>query len=309
MKIRPVDPDLDAADIAALIRETNPLQLVDADEWRNRTAVIPERMRLLYLVAEVDGRVVADAQGSFGFFAGTDNAFLNLRVLPAHRRHGIGGALYERVRDHVLSLGSSEILAMFDENDEGVAFARARGFDEVRAEQWAVLDPRTVREEPAAGVELVPASELDPRELHRVDEETTRDMPLHAAIDEIPYDEWLKFVWEHPFFTREGSFGALVDGRLAGVTLLLADPASGRGTTMMTGTLASFRGRGVALALKLASAHWAARTGITQLATTNDETNAAMLAVNRRLGYRPAFRRVEVLAQRERLLRERGEHL
>ena len=45
------------------------------------------------------------------------------------------------------------------------------------------------------------------------------------------------------------------------------------------------------------------------MVTTNDETNASMLAVNRRLGYAPAGRRVEYLAERERLLRERGENL
>jgi len=35
--------------------------------------------------------------------------------------------------------------------------------------------------------------------------------------------------------------------------------------------------------------------GITQIATRNDETNAPMLAINRRLGYQPAGRRVEYL--------------
>jgi RimJ/RimL family protein N-acetyltransferase len=53
------------------------------------------------------------------------------------------------------------------------------------------------------------------------------------------------------------------------------------------------RGRGLALAVKLASIEGAARNGITQLATRNDEENEPMLAVNRRLGYRPAARRVE----------------
>jgi hypothetical protein len=34
-----------------------------------------------------------------------------------------------------------------------------------------------------------------------------------------------------------------------------------------------------------------------------------MLAINRRLGYQPAGRRVEYLVERERLLREGGEDL
>jgi len=78
---------------------------------------------------------------------------------------------------------------------------------------------------------------------------------------------------------------------------------------MFTATGREYRGRGLALAVKLASTRWAAEHGITQLVTTNDETNASMLAVNRRLGYEPAGRRVEYLVERERLLGERGEHL
>ena len=78
---------------------------------------------------------------------------------------------------------------------------------------------------------------------------------------------------------------------------------------MFTGTSRQHRGRGLARAVKLASTRWAAENGITQIVTTNDETNGSMLAVNRRLGYVPAGRRVEYLVERERLLRERGEDL
>jgi RimJ/RimL family protein N-acetyltransferase len=92
---------------------------------------------------------------------------------------------------------------------------------------------------------------------------------------------------------------ALVDGAPAAVSLLTADPESGRGVSMFTGTMRAHRGRGLGLAVKLASIDWAARNGIVQLATRNDETNAPMLAINRRLGYRPAARRVEYLRERQ----------
>jgi RimJ/RimL family protein N-acetyltransferase len=49
--------------------------------------------------------------------------------------------------------------------------------------------------------------------------------------------------------------------------------------------------------VKLASIGWARSHGITQLATRNDETNAPMLAINRRLGYQPAGRHVEYLKE------------
>ena len=62
---------------------------------------------------------------------------------------------------------------------------------------------------------------------------------------------------------------------------------------MFTGTLPQFRGRGLALAAKIATMRWAAVNGITEIVANNDDTNAGMLAVNRRLGYRPVARRVE----------------
>ena len=61
----------------------------------------------------------------------------------------------------------------------------------------------------------------------------------------------------------------------------------------MTGTLPELRGRGLGRQVKLASINWAAENGVTQMFTTNDETNAPMLAINRRLGYQPRGRRVE----------------
>ena len=134
-------------------------------------------------------------------------------------------------------------------------------------------------------------------------------MPSLVPIDAIPYDEWLEFVWDSPLFTREGSYGAVVDGRVAAISFPDREPGARTRVNMFTATGREYRGRGLALAVKLASTRWAAEHGITQLVTTNDETNAPMLAINRRLGYQPAGRRVEYLVERERLLREGGEDL
>jgi GNAT superfamily N-acetyltransferase len=271
---------------------------------------VPERARLLSVVAEVDGRIVgAGGAGVIFFGGGGENGFLNLQVHPDRRRQGIGSALYDRLSAHLLEVGVKSAASMFDESPEGIAFATRRGWHEERAEAQSTLDPRTVTATPPAGIELVPAAELDPHELHRIDEEATRDMPSLVPIDAIPYDEWLEFVWDSPLFTREGSYGAVIDGRVAAISFLTANQEHGRAFNMFTATGREYRGRGLALAVKLASTRWAAEHGIAQLVTTNDETNEPMLAINRKLGYQPAGRRVEYLVERERLLREGGEDL
>jgi GNAT superfamily N-acetyltransferase len=310
MQIRELDPEADAEQIVELLVVTIPTIVTSTEEWLHRQLTFPQRARLLSLVAEVDGQIVGFGGAGLVFFGGGgENGFVNVLVHPDHRRRGIGGELYRPLREHVLSLGVLRAASMFDESAEGVAFARTRGWSEERAETLSMLDPRTVTDPPPPDVELVPAAQLDTHDLHRLDEEATRDMPSLVQIDEIPYDEWLGFVWEAPLFMREGSYGAVVDGQLAAISFLTANLEHGRAFNMFTATAREYRGRGLALAVKLASTHWAAEHGITLLVTTNDETNAPMLAINRRLGYRPAGRRVEYLVERERLLRKGGEDL
>jgi GNAT superfamily N-acetyltransferase len=310
MQIRELNPEADADEVVELLVATVSTIVTNREEWLHRQHTMPERARFRSLVVELDGRIVALGGAGLAFFGGGgENGFLNVRVRPDASRRGIGGELYRSLREHILELDVLRATSMFDESPESIAFAQKRGWAEKRAETISMLDPRTVTAAPPAGVELVPTSELDPHELHRIDEETTRDLPALVQIEEIPYDEWLGFVWDDPLFTREGSFGAVVDGKVAAISFLTANLDHGRAFNMFTATAREYRGRGLALAVKLASTRWAAENGITQIVTTNDETNAPMLAINRRLGYKPAGRRVEYLIERERLLRESGEDL
>ena len=134
-------------------------------------------------------------------------------------------------------------------------------------------------------------------------------MPAVGAIAAIPYEEWLEFVWHNPLFTRDGSFGAVIDGRLAAVSLLLANFEWGRAVSMFTGTSREHRGRGLARAVKIASARWAAEQRH-RPAGDDERRDERVDARNQpRLGYVPAGRRVEYLVERERLAGERGEDL
>jgi GNAT superfamily N-acetyltransferase len=293
MTIRALEPVADAGQFADLLLATHPWAVTNAAEWLHRRRAIPERARLFSRVAETDDGIVGAVEAGLHFFGSGDVASLRVWVRPEHRNRGIGSALYELGLDHVRSLDAHQATAIFEESGPGVAFATRRGWKEARGETLSLLDPRTVSERPDPAVDVRPARELDPRELHRIDEEATRDMPALEQVGEIDYDEWCDFVWDNPLFARDGSFGAVVDGRVASISLLFASTELGRGMNMFTGTSREHRGRGLALAVKLATTGWAAENGIAQIVTMNDETNAPMLAVNRRLGYVPCGRRVE----------------
>jgi GNAT superfamily N-acetyltransferase len=291
MTIRPTEPERDAPALVELMRETDPVSVMTVESWLYRERSVPDRAQLVALVAEVDGRVVGESYAFREWWHTGDRAQVFVGVREEARGRGIGTALYDPVFAHAESLGTAAFGSLFYETPAGVAFATARGFREARAERYAFIDPRTVTERPAA--EVRPASEVDRRVLHHIDESSMASMPSLDEHEPTAFEDWQSFVLERPLFQVDGSFVAFADGEPAALSLLTADFETGRGTNMYTGTLPEFRGQGLALAAKLGVLHWAAAHGITRVFTQNDETNAPMLAINRRLGYAPAGRRVE----------------
>ena len=58
------------------------------------------------------------------------------------------------------------------------------------------------------------------------------------------------------------------------------------------------RGRGIASALKLRAIAWAGGQGVRWFYTSSEIGNTPLIAINRRLGYRPGVRRLEVAQDR-----------
>lgn len=283
--------------MVALTRAIDPYVVTSQEAWLHRVRTVPERAERRGWAAEQDGRLVGYAFCFRNFFTeGSTRTFAGVNVAEEHRRGGIGTALHRRIAAHAAALGSGSTAVHFVENPAGVAFATGLGYHEARAEQESVLDPRTVTDRPPPDLELRTLADADPHDVFHVDLSASRDVPLLEPIDDIPYEEWEDHVLRHPLLAKDGSFLAYVDGAPAAVSMLLAD-SEGRATNMFTGTRREFRGRGLGLAVKLASIAWANEHGITSLVTTNDERNAPMLAINRKLGYVPADRQVEYLRE------------
>ena len=56
---------------------------------------------------------------------------------------------------------------------------------------------------------------------------------------------------------------------------------------MHTGVFKEYRGRKIALALKLLATRYARLLGATFIRTNNDSQNAPILAINKKMGYTP----------------------
>jgi mycothiol synthase len=117
-------------------------------------------------------------------------------------------------------------------------------------------------------------------------------MPVSPPISAPPFDEWLEEEVPGPV-----TFVALDQGRVVGYAALF-DRIDGLAEHGLTAVLRSHRRRGIATALKRAQLRWAAEHGYRELATWTQDRNAAMQAVNVKLGYQP---RPAVINVRRRL--------
>jgi GNAT superfamily N-acetyltransferase len=283
--------DDDAWAMARLIREANPNMVVTPASWVHGRRIQPARARALHLVAEVDGAVIARAHAGLDPHTTTDAAgFGSVIVDPQQRRRGIGTCLAARLEQHLAELAAETWTSIMFENAAGVAFAERNGFAVERTAVASAVDPRSVSLDVPGADEAVPVGVLGPEAVYGIDIAGMLDEPAANPADPPPFGEWLDDPWNEPSFTREGSFVVSADGTPAALALLYVAPEVGRGLNAFTATLPEFRGRGLALAAKVASLRWAAANAITQVSTANDDTNAPMLAINARLGYAPIGR-------------------
>ncbi|WP_425464540.1 GNAT family N-acetyltransferase [Nocardioides eburneiflavus] len=89
-----------------------------------------------------------------------------------------------------------------------------------------------------------------------------------------------------PLVARRPDVPRLHDGEVVGCAGLGLDPDQPtRAENGLTAVRADWRGRGLAVHLKLLTLAWAADHGITEVYTWTQDGNAAMRALNTRLGY------------------------
>lgn len=261
-------------------------------------------------VAELGGRVVAGGAIGHDDFAFEEWRYWgNLVVHPGARGCGIGSALYDELLTRVRSRGAREVRTMLTDaghHAPGRAFLERRGF-QVTWERYesrlntAEVDLDTfgsllagVR---AEGVELHSVADLaaDPqrdRRLWELDWRLFQDVPMGNPLTKRPLGAWVRQELEDPTFAPDLSFVAVrpevedpLTGPYVGYSTLMRTPG-GPYVIGMTGVRREDRGRGVAKALKVAAMRALAGRGGGEIRTMNDPPNAAMLGMNRALGFR-----------------------
>ena len=278
--IRRAETDQDLAGWCEVWNAITPREPNALEQVKRRLEREPER---LYLVAEAAGGIVG--LGFAGPSQSPKRTALAVRVLPEHRRRGLGSELLDRSLHHAADLGPEWASGMvFEDDSASVDWVQRRGFEEYDRQVelsrmiGAVEDQAA---EPPPGVEIVELSEETIRGAYEVAVECFPDMPVTPVIHAPPYEQWLEEEVPGPV-----TFVALADGRVVGYAALF-DRSDGLAEHGLTGVLEPHRGRGIATALKQALLSWAAEHGYRELSTWTQDGNVAMQAVNLKLGYRP----------------------
>jgi mycothiol synthase len=248
-------------------------QLVATDE--------PGRVLLL---AERDGVLAGCGIGGLSSFG--DKAYIMARVLPEHRRRGVGSELVRALAEHGRALGRNGVNSFVESHDDAsIRFAEKLGLAEV---DYQLEQVRQVGEEAQPvlpdGVEVVALGDRRAELLAEswpLAQEGYEDMPLPGSVTH-PRELWLRDEATRP----DGSFVALEDGEVVGFAGLI-EHANGDATAEhgLTAVRRDRRRRGIARGLKLTQLHWASTHGVVELVTWTQKGNEAMQALNASLGY------------------------
>ena len=312
IKIRPFRPE-DRAAIVAFQNARRPPHLQETvAEWERRDALRPAGEVFLRLCVGEPARahLTAMDRGTSAYRKDGVCSF-GLWVDGDYQRRGIGGALYEKALEFARERGLNRVttyVRLFRPDEPAVRFLQKRGFVEVDRDVPVLLDLTTfdparfdpARFDPARftspapeGIRLVSLAEAGDTEQNRrkgwaLDALIHRDIPTNDARPEHPaFEEWVKNLEGPEHDPNAVIFAENAAGGWVGLSVLGFQEGTNIAWTFITGVLPEYRGKGIALALKLRAIDAAIARGCPLITTENHEDNAPMRAINRKLGFVP----------------------
>lgn len=300
-RVRAADLATDAERIAELISEaeTEPVSGEQVREWDRRR---PEgRIVGRAVAADLRGAIVGYGSAVHETWHEPDEFGLWVVVDRARRGAGAGAALYRELERFAHRHGGTRLRSETRDNcPEGLRFAQRRGYAIERHHFESRLDLASFDEAPfvgalsaaeARGIRFASLADLGDtadvrRRLYEVNRATALDIPGYGRRF-APFEDFSQFVFGASWYRPEGQILAIDGERFVGLAAVAYFADNRSAYNNMTGILGEYRGRGMAQALKLLAARFARGCGAEYLVTNNDSENGAMLAINRKLGYRP----------------------
>jgi len=202
--------------------------------------------------------------------------------------HEVDDERWRAASDAARAIGKTGLEAWTtDKTPDVVSFLEARGYEPVRRYVISELDVAAAAGPDTPAFQLVTFAERPDlaTELFAIAREAYGDQPGRAEQRLESLESWRTWGLDpHP---PEAYFIALEGERVLGYGFLHVE-----GDTWWHGFLAvarAARGRGVAGAIKRGQIAWAKEHGVRALRTATEERLLGLLALNRRLGYRPLY--------------------
>lgn len=253
-----------------------------------------------WVAEDESGQVVAYAIAWRAPWTEPGELFLTLVVHPESRGNGVGKAMYDTLHQWAAEVRASRLTVILRDADAlSAAFAERRGYIQERHIFESVLDLASfdndnlfvsVEEAERSGIQFITLAdepgEDGERKLYELYKVTQPDIPGFSG--DVPwFEEWKKWSIEQSSVRPEWIHIAKDGDRYIGVVTLQQNEQTQAMYHEYTGVLPEYRGRRIALALKLLGIQTARACGVPYLRTHNDSMNVPMLRINRDLiGFR-----------------------
>ncbi|MGB9738171.1 MAG: N-acetyltransferase [Chloroflexus aggregans] len=273
-----------------------------ANEWQVRDKLHNPQLILYRVIGELDDVAAGYAEFVQPMWC-ADPYYIETLVYvhPAYQGRGLGTALWQHLQQAWQQYRPRYVLAKVHENwQTGFAFAVRHGFHEQRRVWTSRLDvtnfdptsfqsalERVTRQriEIHSFAALAAADSDFWHKLYEFERQVTVDVPSAFPVAIPPYEQWIKLYQPEHGAIWEGSFAAMADGQVVGLSTLETIDNETDVEVGFTAVRRDYRGRGIALALKLHTIAYAQTMGVTGIRTDNDSTNQAMWHINQRLGF------------------------
>jgi mycothiol synthase len=306
MQIRDFTPS-DYETVASIEKAVNPDLADSAEEMRFYDETRDKHLVFKRFLAE---DFSGNALGVGTFHHSSDHYhpnkfYLDINVLPEQRNQGVGRGLLEhlltRLEDHQVVTVRAVTRVDWAHS---IRFLDKSGFTEEYRAWESRLDVQAFDPSPYAhleetlkleGIELKSYADLvgtpDLRhDLWRLEMDASRDMPDPEPFTESSFERFETRGLNSPDFAPEAYLVAVKTGNDQKLEFLAESVlwwAEGEidAWNGATGTRREWRGKKIALALKVKNILWAKKMGIAQIKTFNDDVNRPMLAINEKLGF------------------------
>lgn len=299
--IRPLDFDTDLDWLTRLgnLYRSEQASVANVREWYGLER--PERVCRVMVAFGPGGERIGYCEAIHETWNPGGQYSLWVQVDPRFERQGAGSALFNEGLAFTQLQGATSLTSeVHDDCPACLEFATRRGFSIERHIFESVLDLDSFDESPyqalladlqAQGLRIVSLADMDcspqaKTRLYEINRLSVLDIPGREG-DFYPYDEFEQLVMGADWFNPAGQFLAALGQDWVGLAAVRLMPETQGAYNLITGVLRPFRGRKIALALKLRAMRYARSAGVRYMRTNNDSLNAPMLAINQKLGYQP----------------------